>query len=164
MPQRLHRLSYAQLAYAFACSLGATSAPAAAEQWVELGKLFGVTVYYDAQSIRPVDQGAFEVSLVYQASGAVYEGCRNWQPGEGCHGWCKKLETIRIRCDQKDYQRVAAWHVAANEFGGCRENESWQPGRPDSFDRMPGWKYDIEPGTVLASAFAAVCGKSLPAR
>jgi len=45
--------------------LGATPAPAAAEQWVELGRLIGITVYYDAKSIRPVDQGVFDVSLLY---------------------------------------------------------------------------------------------------
>ena len=162
--QRLRRVSCAPFAFPLACLLGAIPAPAAAEQWVELGKSIGITVYYDAQSIRPVGQGAFEVSLVYQASGGVYEGCRNWQPGECGSGWCKKVETIRIRCDQKDYQLVDAWYAAANDWGGCKEDEPWRHGRPGISDRMPGWKYDIEPRTVQASAFAVVCGTSLPAR
>jgi hypothetical protein len=164
LPQRPHRLRCAPFAYTLACLFGATWAHAAAEPWVELGKLIGVTVYYDAQSVRPVDQGAFEVSLLYQASGGVYEGCRNWPPGECGPGWCKKLETIRIRCDQKDYQLVDAWYAVANEWGGCKEDEPWRHGRPGISDRMPGWKYDIEPRTVQASAFAVVCGTSLPAR
>lgn len=143
-----------------ACSLGgvlgAFAAIAAAQPWLPLVResRANVTadVFFEAQSIKEIDPGVFEIRLMYDP--VALTCVRRNRDGECDVGpdpllAPKRITVIRIRCWDQSYEEVGMW--VGDRLGNWRQ--LWLT----DFRHPPGWRYDIASSTAVAAARDLVC-------
>jgi hypothetical protein len=111
-------------------------------------------VFFEAQSIREVDPGVFEIRLMYEPIG--WACVRRGSEGE-CEVWPdrrKRIMDIRLRCQDMSYEEVAGWVYVG--FG------NWRQLPLTAFRHPPGWRYHIAHSTAVAAARDLVCATIPP--
>lgn len=134
---------------------------AAAQPWSPLVRehrgMVVADVYFDAQTIREIDPGRFEIRLMYEP---VSWACVR----RGRDGDCdvepdrlltsRRITVIRIRCWDMSYEEVAVW---VGDFPG-----TWRQLQLLEFRHPPGWRYEIAASTAEAAARDLVCATVPP--
>lgn len=153
---RQMRVSPAFLLRAFGCALGTLPLVVAAQPWSPLVResRAGATadVFFEAQSIREIDPGVFEIRLMYEPVAWVCvrpdrDGVCDVDPDR--FFWYKKIRVIRIRCRDMSFEESGVWIV--EPIG------SWRQLPLMEFEHPPGWRYGIAPSTAEAAARDLVC-------
>jgi hypothetical protein len=154
-------LSPALLLRAFACALGALPGVAAAQPWSPLVREYRgmvvADVYFDAQAVREIEPGRFEIRLMYEP--VTWACVRRDRDGDcdvepGRLLTSRRITVIRIRCWDMSYEEVTVW--VAGSSG------SWQQVPLLEFRHPPGWRYDIGTSTAVAAARDLVCATVPP--
>jgi hypothetical protein len=141
---------------ALGCALGALSQVVAAQPWSPLVRESRTGVITDvlleAQSVREIDPGVFEIRLMYEP--VAWACVRRGQDGE-CDDYpdrlllSKRIAIIRIRCRDTSFEEVAMW--VGDAFGNWRQLPLME------FRHPPGWRYDIATSTAVSAAHHLVC-------
>jgi hypothetical protein len=149
------RRSIALLFCSLGWVLGACPRVVAAQPWLPLVRESRAQViaevFFEAQSIREIDPGVFEIRLLYDP---VASTCvRRNRDGECAVDpdrllASKRITVIRIRCGDMSYEEVAMW------VGGPL---GWQQLWAMDFRNPPGWRYNIASSTAVAAARDLVC-------
>jgi len=114
-------------------------------------------VYFDAESIREVDPGVFEIRLMYDP---ITWGCARRDRDGDCDVepdrllTSRRITVIRIRCSDQSYEEVAVW---VGDVPG-----TWRPLPLMEFRHPPGWRYAIGSSTAVAAARDLVCATIPP--
>jgi hypothetical protein len=134
------------------CLLVATPCSVGAEQWALLaGGGPAVEIFVDTESVRAVDIGVFEVRLLYDRLAVPP---RDEVDGGVGISRNRRIDVIRIRCQDMSYEIVESW--LGDAFG------NWRQPRLSEYRHPPGWRYGIEPQTAPAAARDLVCATLPP--
>lgn len=158
---RRTRVSPPLLLFWFGCALGALPRAAAAQPWLPLVRESRAEViaevFFEAQSIREVDPGVFELRLMYEPVAWI---CLRRDRDGDCIDepdlllMSKRITVIRIRCRDMSYEEVAVW--VGGFPGGWRQLSLME------FRHPPGWRYGIASSTAVAAARDLVCATVPP--
>ena len=160
--RRRTRLSPAILvSLSIACVLGAMSQVVAAQPWSPLVResrtLVISEVFFEAESIREVDPGVFEIRMLYKP---VIVACLRFDRDGDCEVEpdpllrSVRITVIRIRCSDQSYEEVAVWVIGPSN--------TWRQLSLMEYRHPPGWRYGIAPSTAVGAARDLVCATVPP--
>jgi hypothetical protein len=148
---RRTRTTPALLLRSLGCALAALPQVSAAQPWLPLVRESRAEViaevHFEAQSIREVEPGVFEIRLMYEP--VAWTCVRRGRDGEcDVHPdrmlMSKRITVIRIRCSDQSYEEVGVW--VGGFTGSWRQLQLWE------FRHPPGWRHDIAASSAVAAA------------
>lgn len=155
------RMPPALLLRAFGCALAALPVVVAAQPWSPLVResrtLVISEVFFEAQSIREVDPGVFEIRMMYEPVTVL---CLRRDRDGDCEAEPNpllrsvRITVIRIRCSDQSYEEVAVWVVGPSG--------TWRQLSLTEYRHPPGWRYGIAPSTAVGAARDLVCATVPP--
>lgn len=155
------RMPTALLVCALGCALAAVPVVVAAQPWSPLVResrtLVISEVFFEAESIREVDPGVFEIRMMYEP---VTVACLRRDRDGDCEAEPNpllrsvRITLIRIRCSDQSYEEVAVWVVGPSG--------TWRQLSLMEYQYPPGWRFGIAPSTAVGAARDLVCATVPP--